>query len=180
MARVPYIEKEQAAPDALDVYNELESMGGRVLIPFKAVANSPLLLKKWWGMMRTLVYELKLDAKLRELAILRVFQITGCEFCFQEHDRIARRVGVPEEQIYNVEHYKTHPAFNDLERLVMRYAEGVARHNTVDEDAFEELKKHLSDQEILELIFCVGNWIGLSHTIVPLGLELEHKVKAPK
>ncbi|MBI3735801.1 carboxymuconolactone decarboxylase family protein [Candidatus Sumerlaeota bacterium] len=173
MARVRYIEREEAAPEALEVYNELESMGGKVLNPFKTVAHSPRLLKHWWRMMYTLVYELKFDAKLRELALLRIFKLTGCDYCFAEHDRIARRVKVPEEQIYNINDYAAHPAFNEVERLVLRYADMITKENKVNDAIFEELRQHFDEQEIMEMTFCIGNWNGLARFIAPMGIDFE-------
>jgi AhpD family alkylhydroperoxidase len=178
MARVPYIEKSDAAPEALEVYEELEAMGGRVLNPFKMLAHSPKLLRDWWTMMKTLFADLELDPKLRELVLLKLFKITGCEYCFNEHDRIARRDGVSKEQIANIEAYATHPAFTEIERLVLRYTDSVTAENRVDDADFEKLREHFSDRQIVELTFCIGNWTGLSHFIVPIGLELE--APAPK
>lgn len=179
MARVPYIEKSQAAPEALEVFAELEALGGRALNPFKTVAHSPKLLRDWWRMMRTLVWELKFDAKLRELALLRIFNLAGCEYCFIEHHRIARRAGVSEEQIVNVDDYAAHPAFNEVERLVLRYADQIVKTNKPDDAIFAELRQHFSDQEIVELAFCVGNWIGLAHFIAPMGIDFEPGAAKP-
>ncbi len=177
MARVRYLEKSETAPEARAVYEELEGMGGKVLNPFKTVAHSPKLLRDWWRMMRTLVFELKLDAKLREIVLLRIFKLAGCDYCFEEHDRIARRVGVPEAQIANINDYATHPAFNDLERLALRYADRITTENKVDEEAWKGLRVRMSDQELIELSFCIGNWNGLARFIAPMGIEMEPKVK---
>lgn len=179
MARVPYIEKEAAAPEARAVYEELEGMGGKVLNPFKTVAHSPKLLRDWWRMMRTLVYELKLDAQLRELALLRIFKLTGCDYCFAEHDRIARRVNVPEEKIHNINDYATHPAYNELERLVLRYTDAIVKENKASDELWAELKRNFDEQELMEMAFCVGNWIGLAHFIAPIGIDFEPNAKRP-
>ena len=173
MARVRYIEKSEAAPEAVAVYEELEATGSHVLNPFKALAHSPGLLRDWWVLMKTLINELDLDEQLRELVLLRLFKITGCEYCFKEHLRISKRIGVSAEKIENIENFRDHPAFNELERLVLQYTETITAENRVDDEVFEALGKHLSEREIVELTFCIANWTGLSHFIVPMALELE-------
>ena len=173
MARISYIEKSDAAPEALEVYRDLEERGGKVLNPLKALAHSPQLLADWWKMMLTLLFELELDAKLRELALLRIFRLTRCDYCFAEHNRIARRAGVTEDQIANIDAYADHAAFNDLERLVLRYTDLITRENRVEDEVFAALRRHLSEREIVELTFCIGNWNGIARFIVPMGLELE-------
>lgn len=173
MARVSYIERSAATPEAQRVYDEVERITGTVLHPFQVLAHSPVLLERWWRMMWALMTELALDAKLRELALLRLFQLTGCEYCFAEHDRIARLLGVPPEQIANVASAREHAAFNELERLVLAYTESITVANRVDDEVIGALRRHLSERELVELTFCIANWNGLARFIVPLAIELE-------
>lgn len=173
MARVSYIEKENAPEDVKKFYDELSAMNIPILHPHKALAHSPQLLRDWWKMMITALTQLDLDPKLRELVLMRVFKVTHCDYCFQEHIRIALQTGVTQEQLDNIENFGSHAAFDEKEKAVLRYAERTAQKNEVDDAEFEDLKKHLSEREIVELTFCIGNWIGIAHTLVPLGLELE-------
>ena len=108
----------------------------------------------------------------------RLFKITGCEYCFNEHDRIAKRDGVSERQIADIEQFESSDAFTEPERVALRYAQQIASRNKVDEETYAQLAKHYNEREIVELTFCIGNWTGLSHFIVPIGLELEPKAKS--
>ena len=161
MARVSYVEKPQAGPEALPIYEDLEKRIGKVLNPIKTIAHSPKLLKDWWQMMMTLLGDLDLDARIREMALLRIFRLTGCDYCFAEHDRVAEEAGVSREQITHINDYETNEAFSDLDRVVLRYTDGITVDNKVDDGVFEELKKHFSERELVELTFCIGNWNGM-------------------
>lgn len=178
MARVRYIEKDEVATEALPIYEALEEQRGKVLNPIKMIAHSPELLRDWWAMMVTLLNDLELSAELRELALLRIFRLTGCDYCFAEHERVAQDAGVSEKQISDIDEYESSGAFTDLERLVLRYTDGITKENTVDDAVFDALRKHLSDRELVELTFCIGNWNGISRFIVPMGLELDSPSKA--
>ena len=177
MARVSYVEKADVAAEALPIYKDLEERAGKVLKPIKALAHSPKLLADWWRMMMTLLTALDLDAKLRELALLRIFRLTGCDYCFAEHDRVAIEAGVTREQIDHIDDYKSHGAFDELERLVLRYAEKITTENAVDDGVFAALRERLSEREMVELTFCIGNWNGIARFIVPMGLELDSPPK---
>lgn len=177
MARMRYIEKAEVAAEGLPIYEDLEGQIGKVLNPIKMLAHSPVLLRDWWKMMMTLINDLDLDAKLREIALLRIFRLTGCEYCFAEHEGVARRVGVADEQIAGIDDYETSEAFSDLERLVLRYTDGITRDNTVDDAVFDALREELSERELVELTFCIGNWNGIARFIVPMGLELDSPKK---
>ena len=178
MARVSYVEKSEVAPEALPIYEDLEERVGKVLAPIRAMAHSPKLLRDWWTLMITLLTDLELDDKLRELALLRIFRLTGCEYCFAEHDRVAREAGVTDAQIDHIDEYANHEAFNELERLVLTYTDGITQENSVDDAVFTALREHLSEREMVELTFCIGNWNGIARFIVPMGLELDSPKKA--
>ena len=82
-------------PDTDDLrafYERIErtSRGLGVLNVFKVMAHSPELMQSWWGMMALLFSRLQLDPRLRELAILRLFQITRSPYGFAHHVRIGR------------------------------------------------------------------------------------------
>lgn len=177
MARVRYIEKDEVGKEGLPVYLDLEERIGKVLKPHMVLAHSPKLLADWWRMMITLLTGLELDAKLRELALLRIFRLVGCDYCFAEHDSVARDAGVSEEQIAAINDYETNDAFSELERLVLRYTDSITKENTVENDVFNGLKQHLSERELVELTFCIGNWNGIARFIVPMGLELDSPQK---
>ena len=178
MARVSYLDKSQVAPEVVPIYEELEERIGKVLKPHMALAHSPQLLVDWWKMMVTLLSRLDLDAHFREIALLRIFRLVHCEYCFVEHERIALEAGVTQDQIDHIDEYESHSAFNHVERLVMRYAEGITVDNSVDDALFDELRKHFSERELVELTFCIGNWNGIARFVVPMGLELETPKKA--
>lgn len=171
MARLPYV--EEPTDEIQPIFEDLEKRAGKVLNPIKMIAHSPGLLRDWWRMMMTLINDLDLDAKLRELALLRLFGLTGCDYCFAEHERVALGVGVREEQVAQIDDYESSSAFNELERLVLRYTDGITRDNSVDDSVFDALREHLSDRELVELTFCIGNWNGIARFIVPMGLELD-------
>ena len=171
MARLPYV--DEPAEEALPIFKDLEERAGKVLNPIRMIAHSPQLLRDWWRMMMTLINDLDLDAKLRELALLRIFRLTGCDYCFAEHDRVALNIGVRPEQIAGIDDYESSEAFSELERLVLRYTDGITRDNSVDDGVFDALRIHLSDREPVELTFCIGNWNGIARFIVPMGLELD-------
>jgi AhpD family alkylhydroperoxidase len=173
MARVSYVEPATAPAEVQAVYAEVEGIAGTVLNPFRAIAHSPQLLERWWRLLWACMTELELDPRLRELVLLRIFQLTGCDYCFAEHARIARRLGVPQEQIDGVDRYADQAAFTDLDRLALRYAETITRENRVEEDVAAALRSRLGERGLVELTFCIGNWNGLARVVVPLGIDPE-------
>lgn len=152
---------------------ERASRGLGVLNVFKVTAHSPELLESWWQMMVVLFTRLRLDVRLRELAILRLFQLTRCAYGFAHHVRIGRDAGVTDEQVAALSRYDESDLFSPLDKLVLRYTDAVTRLDSSAPAIAAELRAHLSEREIVELTFCIANWNLMAHLLLPLEVELE-------
>jgi alkylhydroperoxidase family enzyme len=70
---------------------------------------------------------------------------------------VGRRQGISEQQLLDLAHFETSPAFSELERLVLRYA--VAMTETpveVPDELFAELRRHFSPQQLVELTSAIA------------------------
>lgn len=70
---------------------------------------------------------------------------------------MARQLGYSEEEIAALDRAADTPLFPEAMRVSLRYAERMTRDaHTVDAALFEELKRHYTDAQILELTAVVG------------------------
>ena len=70
---------------------------------------------------------------------------------------MGRNEGSSDQQLLDLAHFETSPAFSELEKLVLRYA--VAMTNTpveVPDALFAALRKHLSPQQMVELTSAIA------------------------
>jgi alkylhydroperoxidase family enzyme len=63
---------------------------------------------------------------------------------------------VPKEKFDALPEYATSPLFDDLERLVIRYAEQMTLKVQVDAALVEELKKRLTAQQLVQLTMSIA------------------------
>ena len=158
-----------------EFYERIERTSGGlgVLNVFKVMAHSPQLMQSWWGMMAVLFARLKLDPRLRELAILRLFQVKRTAYGFAHHVRIGKQVGITDEQIAALDGYAESGLFSELDKLVLEYADSVTTLDDGSPRLATALREHLSEQELVELTFCIANWNMMAHLLPPLEIELE-------
>jgi AhpD family alkylhydroperoxidase len=152
---------------------ERTSRGLGVLNVFKVMAHSPELMESWWRMMALLFTRLQLDPRLRELAILRLFQVKRCAYGFAHHVRIGREAGITDEQIAALESHANSGLFSPLDQLVLRYTDAATKLTDDAPAIAAELRAHLSERELVELTFCIANWNLMAHLLEPLEVELE-------
>ncbi len=178
MAAVTLIETPESA-ELKEFYDRIErtSQGMGVLNIFKTMAHSPELMQSWWRMMAVLLGSLKLDATLRELAILRLFQVKRSDYGFAHHVRIAKLAGVSDEQIAALSSHADSDLFSDLEKQVLEYTDAVTNLEDRSKELAAGFREHLSEQEVVELTFCIANWNLMAHLLLPLEIELEEPAK---
>jgi AhpD family alkylhydroperoxidase len=115
-----------------------------------------------------------LDPKLVELVKLRASQINGCAYCVDMHGRAARAKGESEERLLQLTVWRESPLYTDAERAALAWTEALTRlHETGAPDAtFEELRRHFSEGDVVELTILIGminlwNRVGVGFRLVP-------------
>ena len=114
----------------------------------------------------------KLPAPLRELTILRTGIVGDSRFEYSQHLKVARMVGVAEEKLQAIKGWVVSDKFTAAERVVMQATDELVGRNLVEDETFAELKRHLSDEQILELFYVIGLW--RMHGMIVRALHLEY------
>jgi uncharacterized peroxidase-related enzyme len=169
MARISLIAAESASPEVREIYDTmLRGKPGNVQ---KALAHRPEMLKAFLGFYASVGRSL--DRKLYELIYLRVSLINGCHYCTQHHIASSKRVGLSAED-WTALKAGNYSRYNEKERAALQYIEKVTRApRQIAETDFDELKKHFSDPEIVDIHMLAG-LANLTNRVTDLlGLELE-------
>ncbi|WP_214316592.1 carboxymuconolactone decarboxylase family protein [Nonomuraea sediminis] len=98
--------------------------------------------------------ESSLDPVLRELGQTRAGWARQSQFVFSQHCKQLRALGVSEEKIEAVAHWQVSDRFDELERAVLAYTDGlVLDGGRVHDEVFAVLERHLTDEHLLELTY---------------------------
>ena len=155
MARLPYIEKESANPEQEKILSQLTQKSGRIANIWKLWSHSPLTLETFMPFYKTLMKG-TLDGKLRELAYIRTSMVNDCPYCAEAHKHVARKLGITEEQLEALNSYQSSTLFTPVEKLVLMYAEELTKTAKSSNDLIQQLKKHLTEEQLIELNLTVG------------------------
>ncbi|MBB3036788.1 carboxymuconolactone decarboxylase family protein [Hoyosella altamirensis] len=100
----------------------------------------------------SLLFSNRVDPALKELAELKVATLVTCEFCLDIGSALALKSGLTEQQITELPRYQTSPAYTELEKLVIEYAEVLTATPVVEkEELRKRLLQHLSRAQLAEL-----------------------------
>jgi 4-carboxymuconolactone decarboxylase len=178
MSVIPKID-ESDSEELRELYERLSANPMGNLNLFRIMAYNPKLLRNWLRMATPLLTGgLSLEPRLREIAILLVAQNVRSAYEFGHHIPIARAAGVTDEEIAALNDFPESGCFSDVERAVIRYTDAVSRLDAAAPDLARELRRWLSDRELLELSFCIGHWNMVARVLVPLEVEVDDLLEA--
>ena len=152
-----------AEPRGLDLIRRLtfrtaRRMYGRELEPARILGHHrPLLLGISAASLALERYSHSLDERLKHLAMLRVSQLIGCEWCLDFGSHLAQQAGLPDEQLRELSRWRESERFDPLERLVLEYAEAMTRTPVdVPDELFAHLHEHFDERQLVELTMAVA------------------------
>jgi uncharacterized peroxidase-related enzyme len=169
MARISLISPEAASPEVKEVYEK--TLRGKPVNIQKALAHRPEMLKNFLSFYASV--SRALDRKLYELIYLRISLINGCRYCTQHHVASSRRAGLTAEDWAALK-AGNYSRYTEKEQAALTYVEKLTRapHEITEAD-FDELKKHFSEPEIVDIHMLAGLANLTNRVTDPLGLEVE-------
>jgi uncharacterized peroxidase-related enzyme len=169
MARISFIEPAQASAEVREIYEgKLKGRPGNIQ---KALAHRPEMLGNFLAFYASVGRSL--DRKVYEAVYLRVSLINGCHYCTQHHIQGSKRAGLTPEQMKALKHGE-YSAFAAPEQTALGYAEKLTRTPDAATDAdFTELKKHFSEEQVVDLHMLIGLANLTNRVTGPLALEVE-------
>ena len=173
MARLPYVDPADTAEPVRDALGRVPPLN-----VFRMMANAETAFRPWlrWG--ATLLGELELDPKLRELSILRVARLTPhADYEWIQHVPIAKAIGATDEQVAALERDDPEaPCFSDDERVVLSFTTEVVQDAQASDPTLEKLALILKPREIVELLMVIGQYMMLARVMATTRMELDDPV----
>jgi AhpD family alkylhydroperoxidase len=121
----------------------------------------------------TLLRRPTLDARQRELMILRVAARTDCVYEWAQHVRIAAGAGVSEEEIAAVGRGPDDGVWSALDADLLRATDEMIDGYVVTDDTWTRLAAHFDERRLVELVFVVGTYTALAMAFNSFGLQLD-------
>src|SRR6201996_1135990 len=134
MARLPYLEADQVAPEYRDMLKRNTNL-------HKLLVNSPDMARAFNGVGGYIRFKSKLNPRLRELAILQVGWLEQSEYEFTHHVKIGKDFGVTDQDIAGViaETEGKPSKLEPLVKTILKGAREMARQIEMAEATFNEI-----------------------------------------
>src|SRR6516162_3374782 len=114
------------------------------------------------------------DLKLKRLLAHITSRAAGCRYCMAHTAEGAHRLGVDDRKLAAVWDYETSPLFTPAERAALDVAVAAgSMPNAVTDEMLMELRKHWSDEQIVEIIGVIAMFGFLNRWNDTLATPLE-------
>ena len=168
MARVPYLDKSDLAP-------ENQELLARNITLHRALAHSPNGLRAFSGLGTFIRHKSRLDPRLRELAILQVGYLARAPYEWSHHVKIGREFGVTDDDIRALidETEGRASKLEPLAKLVLKAAREATQAGAVSKATFAALRKDLDNERIVDLVITISFYNAVVRLLGSLAIDVE-------
>ncbi len=173
---VSYVERDQADSETLAFYDKAEERFEMLLNIFKVFGHAPPLGTVFTDLVMAILKDGEIDWVTKELLILKATHRNDCQYCVVQHETLSKRLGISEEKIADIgdDRYKSSPHFTDAEKALMDLTVQIGVDaNRLSKDLWDRLHRHFTEPQIVEAVFTITTYIGVSKFGDALGVALE-------
>ena len=146
---------------------------GPVLNVFATIARHPKLMKRWMVFANHVLNGSTLPARERELAILRTGFLCRSGYEWAQHVAIGRQVGLTSAEIERLTVGSTAPGWSEGDRQLLEATEQLVGDHFVQDATWAQLAATWSEQQLMDLVFAVGQYTLVSMALNSFGVQLE-------
>jgi AhpD family alkylhydroperoxidase len=151
MARIQPIQDEQPQDDLLRrVMQRCEATGTPDERMIRVFGRSEIGAK-WIEFCSIAFTEGLLPHRLKELVRIRMSVVEECGYCSSIRSKVAQAEGLTEAVVMEMVDLDASTNLTEREKAALRYADLYKRNEVDSDEVFEELRRHFSDEEIIEL-----------------------------
>jgi 4-carboxymuconolactone decarboxylase len=152
------------------------SLGPAVNI-FGTLANHPKLFKRWLVFANHVLFKSTLPPRDREILILRTGWQCRAEYEWGQHVIIGRAVGLSDEEIRRITLGPDAPGWDPFDAALLRAADELHDDHVIGDETWRALGERYSVQQLMDLVFAVGNYTLVSMALNSFGVQLDPGVE---
>lgn len=143
---------------------------------FATFAQHPDLFRRYspWG--GHILGKSTLDARERELVILRIGSLNRAEYEFAQHTEIGVIEGLTRDEVARVHAGPSDPEWSDLDRLLLQATDELFEGSRVGDVTWASLTQHFDRRQLMDLVFTIGNYNMISWALNSFGVQVDERL----
>jgi 4-carboxymuconolactone decarboxylase len=154
----------------------LRAANGSPLNIFGTLAHHPALLRRWMVFATHVLAKNSLPPRDRELLILRAGWRCKSQYEFSQHALIALRSDIDADEVQRTKLPVADGGWSDHDAALLTAADELHDDACISGTTWRTLASRLTDQQMLDVIFTVGNYHVVSFALNSCGVQLDEGV----
>jgi 4-carboxymuconolactone decarboxylase len=155
------------------VLNERRTPDGRIYNIYKTLAYNPDLMEKWLTFAGYIFRGSTLPPREREILILRIGWLCGCEYEFGHHTPLGEKAGLTRDEIARITAGPDAPGWDPFEAALLRAADELHSDAFISDGTWRVLARRYDEKQLLDLVMTVGQYNLVSMFLNTCGVQLE-------
>lgn len=172
MARIPYPDVEALPAATREALGKIRSIN-----VFKLAAWADGMAPSFFAFVTDVFAKTALDPKLRQIAILRVGHVCQSAYETFQHEKLAKIVGLSDEQIQATRDGTSIQALDQQQVAVLRFAEEMTTDIKVSDPVFAKVRAFLPEKELTELTIITSFYSAICRFLETMEIEIEPRAK---
>ena len=148
-------------------------LGGVDLATGLGSIDGEKLVKRWTPFAGHILGKQTLPFRDRELLILRIGWLNEAEYEFAQHELIARRGGMSDEDIARLKEGPKAKGWSEHESALLQVADDLHENSVVSDATWAALSKKYSTEQLMDAVFTVGQYNLVSWALNSFGVPLD-------
>jgi len=150
------LEVRPLADDILKVSSA--ALGG----PYNALLRSPEMARRAFDFLDYLRFKTSVNKRLNEFAILIQARISNAQFEWWAHEPIARKAGLADRVMHDLQQCVRPASMQDDERLVYDFCVQLSLNHRVSDTLWQEAVTQMGEQAVVDLTVLSGTYVMVS------------------
>lgn len=178
MTRVPEVQRESLAEELKEAYDEVLA-NGQPIGPSSITIHSPEMARRRLALSSYMRWELQIDNRITELAILTTARALDCPYVWNAHAPLAPKAGVSQTFVDALRDEQPLPPAPDDETAIVMYALELARRHKVSDETFMKAHAIFGTQRLVELTALIGHYAQNCFLVNAFEVDLPTSINGP-
>ena len=154
---------------ALEPYRDAD---GQIFTIWSTLAHHEDALRRFLVFSNHVLAKNTLPLRTRELIILRIAARAQAAYEWDQHVRIAHRAGLVDAEIVAAA-TGSYDGLSEVDQLGLAATDSLLDSQGVDDDLWRRLREQLSIQQVIDLLYTVGQYLTIATVINTLDIQPE-------
>lgn len=153
---------------------------GRLYNIYSTLGHNPTALQAFLAWGGYVLRRSQLDARARELVILRIGFLCRAGYEWAQHSRLGKQSGLTDLELERIKSGPIAREWSDQDRLLLTAADELHHCYFISDDTWLKLRACFNERQCMDLVFVIGHYTQVCMILNTFGIQLDADLELDK